>query len=85
MQRHQRLAPCGPLPEIFVERNAGEFAFEVLRVLLTVQRVVQHGIAVVEDAFLGDLAGRLALADFVGIVGGELFECPVGDVTYLCP
>ena len=34
---------------------AREFALEVLCILLAVRRVVQHGVAVVEDGFLGDL------------------------------
>ena len=54
VQLHQRGTPVSPLPEVGVERNAGELAFEVLRVLLAVQRVVQHGVAVVKDLFFAD-------------------------------
>jgi len=54
------------------ERNAREFAAEVGGVALTVVGVVQDGVDVVEDVPLGD--------GWVGIVGAELFERPVGDV-----
>ena len=54
VQMHQRLAPHRPLPEVLVERDAREFSFQIQRVFLAVQRVVQHGVAIVKDGFLGD-------------------------------
>lgn len=60
VQRHQRFAPGGPVPEVRVEGDARELALEVLGVLLAVHRVVQHGVAVVEDGFFGDLAPGFA-------------------------
>jgi hypothetical protein len=70
----------GPAPEVGVERDAGEFALEVLRVFLAVHGVVQHGVAVVEDGFFGD-----GVAIVVVVVLGELFQCPVGDVVDFLP
>jgi hypothetical protein len=42
------------LPEVGIERDAREFALQVLRVFLAVQRVMQHGVAVMEDGLFGD-------------------------------
>ena len=58
MQIHQRLAPRGPALEvghrIAVERNARKLALHIQRVFFAIYRVVQHGVAVVEDGFFGD-------------------------------
>ena len=49
VQVHELLAPLGPLPEVVVEGDAREFAFEVEFVFFAVGGVVQDGVDVVED------------------------------------
>lgn len=52
VELHELLAPAGPLPEVVVEGDAGEFALEVELVFGAVGGVVQHGVDVVEDVLL---------------------------------
>ena len=52
VQRHQGLAPRGPLPEVSVERNARKLALEIQRVFLAGSRVVQHDASAAEDGLL---------------------------------
>jgi hypothetical protein len=58
--------------EIGSEGDARQFAFEVVRKLLPVRRMVQDGVDVVEDVPLGDGG--------VAVVLAELLQGRVGDV-----
>ena len=53
VQRHERLAPFGPLAEVGVKRQPGKLALEVDLVFRPVGRVVEHGVGVVENVALG--------------------------------
>lgn len=63
MEGHEGLAPGGPLVEVWVEGEAGKFAFEVNFVFGAVGRMVEDGVGVVEDVFFGDF--------WVAVVGLE--------------
>ena len=63
MQGHEFLAPLGPLAEIFVKRQPGEFALEVDFVFRAVGRVMQHGVGVMENVALGELGIAVVLPE----------------------
>ena len=52
MEFHEGLAQFGPLAEVLVKRQAGEFALEVDLVFRPVGRVVKHGVGVAENVVL---------------------------------
>ena len=54
MQFHELLAPLGPLAEVRVKGQPGEFPLEVDLVFRPVGRVMQHGVGVVENVVFGD-------------------------------
>ena len=59
VQGHELLAPGRPLPEVVVEGDAREVAFEVELVFFAVGGMVQDGVDVVEDVLFGEgLVGR---------------------------
>ena len=89
VEGHQLLAPRGPLGEVLVEGEAGEFALEVEFVLFAVGRVVEHAVGVVEDGVArgganggieGGMEVRRRSRERLAIVRGELGHGPSGDV-----
>jgi hypothetical protein len=64
VQRHQRRAPVGPSPEVGIKRNARKLALQVLRVLFTVNRVVQHGVTVAFAELFGDFGVHVGVGVF---------------------
>ena len=65
----ETLADIRERPEVRSERNAGQFAFQVCGVTLAIERMMQHGIDVMENVPLRD---RL-----VFVMGTKLFERPI--------
>ena len=73
MEVHEGAAQGGPLAEVLVKREAGEFALEVDLVFRPVGRVVEHGVGVVENVELGKLR--------VAVVLLKLPQAPIGEVV----
>ena len=61
------------MPEIGIERNAGEFALEIQRVGFPINGIVQNRINVMENIEFGDCR--------VGVVFLKAGKRPVGDVV----
>ena len=77
VQRHQRLTPFCPLPEVGIERDARELPLEVQFVLRAVGGMVQNGIDVMENRLFRD---RL-----IGVMGAELVKTPISDIVHTIP
>lgn len=61
-----------------IERNARKLPCEIESVFVAIDRIVQHGVDVLEDRLFGDRLTTFAAP--VWVVAPELFERPVGDV-----
>lgn len=64
VELHELLAPGGPLPEVVVEGDAGEFPLEVEFVFLAVGGVVQDGVDVMENVLFGDGSVGSGVGDY---------------------